>query len=169
MIVVRMVFNVRMDSSVQEVVDSFKKNVDMFRDKTGSEIKMRILTDLSGPFNTVVQEMELESLAAWEQFRTALFSNPDFQEERDNEPTSIETGSAPTFESCITISASDEQSKSGEKDGNPSGSESNEHGKDGKPPGSESNEHGKDGKPPGSESNEHGEGKGRRSLFMGCI
>lgn len=94
MIVVRMVFSVKMDSSAQEVVNGFKKNVEMFKTKTGSSIKMRILTDLSGSFNTVVQEMELESLAVWEQFRTELFSNPDFQEQRDNEPTPIESGSA---------------------------------------------------------------------------
>jgi len=94
MIVVRMVFNVKLESSVQEVVNGFQKNVEMFKETTGSDIKMRILTDLSGPFNTVVQEMELESIAAWEQFRTALFNNPDFQEQRDNEPTSIESGSA---------------------------------------------------------------------------
>jgi len=55
---------------------------------------MRILTDLSGPFNTDVQEMEVESLAAWEKFRTGLFNNPEFQEQRDNTPTSIESGCA---------------------------------------------------------------------------
>jgi len=31
MIVVRMVFNVKMDSSVEEVVNGFKQNVEMFR------------------------------------------------------------------------------------------------------------------------------------------
>ena len=37
----------------------------------------RILTDLSGPFFTVVTEEETESLAAYEQSREA-FSDPDF-------------------------------------------------------------------------------------------
>ena len=39
----------------------------------------RVLTDLSGPFDTVVLEIEVESLAAWEQARSQLFSQPAFQ------------------------------------------------------------------------------------------
>ena len=39
----------------------------------------RILTDLSGPFDTVVMEIEAESLAAWEQARSAMFTTPEFQ------------------------------------------------------------------------------------------
>jgi hypothetical protein len=40
----------------------------------------RLLTDLSGPLDTVVLEIEHASLAAAEQFRAHLFSNPEFQE-----------------------------------------------------------------------------------------
>lgn len=40
----------------------------------------RILTDLSGPFHTVVMEVEVESLAAWEQGRAAMFADPKWQE-----------------------------------------------------------------------------------------
>jgi hypothetical protein len=40
---------------------------------------LRVLTDLSGPFDTVVIEMVLESLAAWEQGRAAMFADPGFQ------------------------------------------------------------------------------------------
>jgi hypothetical protein len=36
----------------------------------------RILTDLSGPFDTVVLELEMESLAEWERRRAELFANP---------------------------------------------------------------------------------------------
>jgi hypothetical protein len=42
--------------------------------------KVRLLTDLSGESNTIVVESEHESLAAWEQFRAAMFSNSAFQE-----------------------------------------------------------------------------------------
>jgi len=42
--------------------------------------KVRILTDLSGEFDTVVMEATHESLAAWEQFRTALFASAEFQQ-----------------------------------------------------------------------------------------
>ncbi len=39
--------------------------------------RQRILTDLAGPFFTVVMEQEMESLAAYEQTREG-FSDPDF-------------------------------------------------------------------------------------------
>jgi hypothetical protein len=35
--------------------------------------RWRVLTDLSGPFDTVVQEIEAESLAEWETMRARLF------------------------------------------------------------------------------------------------
>jgi hypothetical protein len=38
----------------------------------------RILTDASGPFFIVVTETEVESLAAWEQRITEVFSLPEF-------------------------------------------------------------------------------------------
>jgi hypothetical protein len=37
---------------------------------------MRILTDLSGSFDTVVQEIEFDSFAAWEESQAAMFANP---------------------------------------------------------------------------------------------
>jgi hypothetical protein len=46
----------------------------------GPRARARVLTDLSGPFNTVVQEVEVESLAEWEQIRGRLFTDPEFQE-----------------------------------------------------------------------------------------
>ena len=39
----------------------------------------RVLTDLTGPFDTVVLEVELESVAEWEQGRRAMFASPEFQ------------------------------------------------------------------------------------------
>lgn len=38
----------------------------------------RILTDLSGPFFTVVSEAEYESFSAWEASAEAIFSDPRF-------------------------------------------------------------------------------------------
>ena len=37
---------------------------------------VRLLTDLSGPFDTVVQELEFESLAAAEKSQAAMFADP---------------------------------------------------------------------------------------------
>jgi hypothetical protein len=42
--------------------------------------RWRVLTDLSGQFDTVVQEVEAESLAEWEQTRGKLFQQPAFRE-----------------------------------------------------------------------------------------
>jgi hypothetical protein len=40
----------------------------------------RVLTDLSGAFDTVVLEVEAASLAEWEQLRPRLFAVPAFRE-----------------------------------------------------------------------------------------
>ena len=37
---------------------------------------VRILTDLSGPFDTVVEELEFDSFAAWEENQQAMWANP---------------------------------------------------------------------------------------------
>ena len=94
MVVVRMIFKVKMGNSVQEVVESTKRSAEMLKEAVGSDLTIRIYTDLSGPFNTIVQEMEVESLAAWEQFRARLFASPEFQDMQANSPMPFESGSA---------------------------------------------------------------------------
>lgn len=47
----------------------------------GRPTKGRVLTDLSGKFDTVVIETVHESLAAWEEYRTWMFSQPGGEEE----------------------------------------------------------------------------------------
>jgi len=42
--------------------------------------RWRLLTDLSGPFDTVILEVEAESLAEWEQMRGELFQSDAFRE-----------------------------------------------------------------------------------------
>jgi hypothetical protein len=46
----------------------------------GPDVRSRILTDLSGPFDTVVQEIEVESLATWEELRAKIFASSEFQQ-----------------------------------------------------------------------------------------
>ena len=79
MILVRFVFQVRW-GRVQEVVNQTDRMASIMRRIYGPKARARILTDLSGPFNTVVQEVEVESLAEWEQIRARLFTDPEFQE-----------------------------------------------------------------------------------------
>jgi hypothetical protein len=44
------------------------------------DVNWRVLTDLAGNFDTVTIEVEIESLAAWDSYRTQLFAMPEFAE-----------------------------------------------------------------------------------------
>jgi hypothetical protein len=48
--------------------------------EVGAPRRWRVLTDLSGTFDTVVQEVEVESLAEWETLRVRLFELAAFRE-----------------------------------------------------------------------------------------
>jgi hypothetical protein len=52
-----------------------------------------ILTDLSGPMDTMVLEGRHESLAAYEQWRAQLFKSQQFQESQATMDELIESGS----------------------------------------------------------------------------
>jgi hypothetical protein len=73
-------------------VEGFKQSNEIARTFVGPNIRVRILTDLSGPFDTVIQELEVESLAEWERLRGVMFSNPEFQEAEASLPDVIESG-----------------------------------------------------------------------------
>ncbi len=87
MILVRTVFNVK-QGNITRAVDEFKK---MLGEMPGRPV---LLTDLSGPFNTVVLEARYDSLAAYEKARAEMFSRPDMQEaQSQNEEQLFESGS----------------------------------------------------------------------------
>jgi hypothetical protein len=75
-----------------EVVVGFKQSGEIVRTRVAPNIRTRLLTDLSGPFDTVVQEIEVESLAEWERLRAMVFSNPEVQEAEAALPNLIESG-----------------------------------------------------------------------------
>ena len=57
------------------------------------EGRWRLLTDLSsGPFDTVVLELEQPSLAAWEERRGRVFAAPAFRETMARTAALIESG-----------------------------------------------------------------------------
>jgi len=91
MIVVRFVFQAR-SGKANELVEGFKQGIERMQDMAGPNTKVRILTDLSGPFDTVVQELELESLAAWEELRGKIFSEPEFQERQEMDSIPLDSG-----------------------------------------------------------------------------
>jgi hypothetical protein len=91
MILVRMVCQAKIGRA-SEVVDGFKRSKEIVGRVIAPNVRVRILTDLSGPFDTVVLEMEMASLAEWERLRTAIFSNPEVQEAEAGMPDVIESG-----------------------------------------------------------------------------
>ena len=93
MIVVRFVFQAKWGKA-GETVEQIKANAEVMRQAFGSDVRVRILTDLSGPFDTVVQELEVESLAEWERLRAKMFASPEFQEMQASRDAPYEGGRA---------------------------------------------------------------------------
>ena len=58
----------------------------------GQDHPWRILTDLSGPFHRVVLEIELESMAQWEQLRNQMFQNPEIGQRMAQGNELVESG-----------------------------------------------------------------------------
>ena len=76
MILVRMVFHAKFGKA-GEIIAILKQGREI---STGNMKKARILTDLTGRFDTVVMEFEAESLADFERERAELYANPQYQE-----------------------------------------------------------------------------------------
>ena len=91
MIVVRFVFQAK-PGKAEEAVNRFKEGAEMMRRVAGANAKVRLMTDLSGPFDTVVQEVELDSLAEWEKVRAKIFSDPEVQEAQEMRESPILSG-----------------------------------------------------------------------------
>ncbi len=79
MIVVRTVLQAKFGSGGQ-LAASFGETAKAMMAETGTSRRWRILTDLSGSFDTVVQEVEVESLAEWEAMRARLFELAAFRD-----------------------------------------------------------------------------------------
>ena len=73
-IVVRDVFQVKYGRG-SEMVALLKE----FAALSGKNYPNRIMSDASGPFFTIVQEMEVPSLAEWEQVSQRVFSSKEFE------------------------------------------------------------------------------------------
>ena len=76
MILVRLVFQAEFGKG-GELAAAFKELGDVAMGSSSVRPRsVRILTDLSGPFDTVVQELEFESFQAWDESQKAMFANP---------------------------------------------------------------------------------------------
>lgn len=79
MIVVRTVLQAKFGTGGR-LAASFSQAAGAMMAEAGSTRPWRVLTDLSGQFDTVVQEIEVESLAEWETMRARLFELTAFRE-----------------------------------------------------------------------------------------
>lgn len=87
MLVVRDVFQARYGRG-NELVALLKETFPQL----GQEHTYRILTDASGPFFTVVTEVEVASLAEWEQMMVKVFNMPEFGEWFNRMTPLVESG-----------------------------------------------------------------------------
>src|SRR5215212_2208829 len=91
MIVVRYVFQAKFGRG-DEMVQAYKAAMTQLTEQLPAVRRARLLTDLSGPFFTVINELELDSLATWESYRQEVFSNPAFQQMMAATVNAVESG-----------------------------------------------------------------------------
>lgn len=77
MIEVRTDYQVRFGKTDQ-AVDLFKRLPDLLPASLTKDTHYHLLTDISGPMYTLVEEMIVPSLADWESIRPKLFNHPDY-------------------------------------------------------------------------------------------
>ena len=85
MVLLRTVFQAKFGKA-DDLVAAFKSTTDMFTDEQMDALQPRILTDISGTFDTVILETTHESLAAVEEFRKYIFA----QQAASTEPNPME-------------------------------------------------------------------------------
>ena len=90
MIIVRIIFRAR-QGKIRQLVEGMKQAT------RNAPNRPRLLTDLSGPMNTMVMELRHESLAAAEQFRAELFQSQQFQEDQSTMNELMESGSTELY------------------------------------------------------------------------
>jgi hypothetical protein len=61
------------------------------------EVRARILADLTGRFDTIVFEMEAESLAEFERRRSEMFADPQYQQDAPKMAELIDWGASASF------------------------------------------------------------------------
>ena len=80
MILVRLVFQAKFGHAA-EVVAGFKQAAEIARSAVEKGPRhVRILTDLSGPFDTIIEELEYDSLDDFMKAQAAMFADPRWQE-----------------------------------------------------------------------------------------
>jgi len=91
MIVARAVFHAKFGKA-DDVVARLKESIDGVSDEMKAALQPRILTDLSGRFDTVVLETTHENLAAYEMARQAMLDQASASDDRSPLFEMVETG-----------------------------------------------------------------------------
>ena len=94
MILVRLVFQAKFGKA-GELANQFKTGTRQIGERYGG--RSRVLTDLSGQFDTVVLEIEAENLAQWERNRSEVFASPEFRETFARTSELIQSGKTEFF------------------------------------------------------------------------
>ena len=87
MILVRSEFQCK-PGRVQEMIDNFKAMAPMMEHQSVIK-RTRLMTDLSGNFDTVIVESEVESIDAYLAMMQAAFADPNIQTEQTGSMNSI--------------------------------------------------------------------------------
>jgi hypothetical protein len=86
MVLVRIVIQAQ-PRQAGEIANLYKENLGTVKKMWGQDLPVRILTDLSGPFDTVVLEITVDRLATWEKIRANMFASPEFAEAIERNPS----------------------------------------------------------------------------------
>lgn len=96
MILVRQTFQAKFGKA-GEVASRMRESHQIFSRVIGTNHHWRVLTDLSGAFDTVVLEIELENLAEWESARTRMFQDEEFRQAIARSTEMFESGTSQFF------------------------------------------------------------------------
>jgi hypothetical protein len=97
MIVVRNVFQLKFGKA-KEAVALVKEAVAIQKKAlAGAEFSTRVLTDVTGPFYTLVLELTVPNLAAFESYAPRLFADPDWQANYQKMGALVESGYREVF------------------------------------------------------------------------
>jgi hypothetical protein len=97
MIVVRNVFQLKFGKAREAIALLKEGLVIQKRVVSGVEFSTRLLTDVTGPFYTIVLELTLPNLAALESYGPQLFGDKDFQANYQQLTPLVESGHREVF------------------------------------------------------------------------
>ena len=95
MIVIRNVFRLKFGKAKEAV--ALVKEAVAIQKRTGAGFTARILTDVTGPFYTVVLELSVPSVSAWESEAPKFMADKDFQANYQKMVPLVESGHREIF------------------------------------------------------------------------